>query len=134
MLQDELLKTLKTELETNKGIEDIVIFGSAARTNFQQYNDIDILIVFKDALNLDQQKNLISNLEKRYNIRSRPVLDYILNKTSKKPVLNYILNYDPFYDISYCKQKDLGIDHIFFKNIKEDNISLKESSNELITV
>lgn len=129
MLQDKLLEDLKKELKTNKDIEDIAIFGSAARTNFQKYNDIDVLIVLKNAIDNNRKINLVNQLESKYNIKILPLFDYMSGFVPK--IFNYFSAKLPFH-IFYTYNSEL-MDPII-GNIKEEKISLGELDSTLVKV
>ena len=136
MLQNKLISSLKKELEINKGLADIVIFGSAARTNFQKYNDIDLLIVFKNSVSSLNRAIIIENLEALHGINIAPLVKFSNpDNPFIKPILNYgpglTLNYGPRmpdsrYHTFYCKEKDLDLKDILGVKFVQEKISLRE--------
>lgn len=127
MLQDKLIEDLRKEIETNKDIEDIVIFGSAARTNFQKYNDIDVLIIFRNQFNLSEKQSRLKNMEGIFNSKLNPLLNYGVPLT-----VNYGVPFvkESKYHIFYCKQKDLKIEHPLIRNIIRNRFSIKLFGND----
>lgn len=80
------IEILQHELKRNQDLEDIIIFGSAARTNFQKFNDIDILIVFQNYVDLSEMPSSLKDIEEFCDVKISPLLDY----GGKNPVFNYI--------------------------------------------
>lgn len=132
MLQDKLIDGLKTELGTNKDIEDIVIFGSAARTKFQNYNDIDVLVVFRNDLNEGKVNSYVNELKIKYGIAARELFNYIENKNPVR-VFNYIENRFLPYHVFYCKEKEMKLRDSSGKEFIREAISIKELTGELVT-
>ena len=80
----EKLKELKPELEENYFVNEIGIFGSYARNEQTNDSDIDILIDFKDGMDLFKLAHLINWLcdifEKKVDITNKKTLRPIIGK------------------------------------------------------
>jgi uncharacterized protein len=69
----KILSDLKRHLTTNygKSVKDVVLFGSQARGNFEEYSDYDVLIVLeKDYSGKDESQilDLCYDIDLKYNI------------------------------------------------------------------
>jgi len=114
MLKEEkgFLNRLKEEFKNNPDIADILIFGSAARTNFEKYNDIDVLIVTKNPSN-------------------------IMDELRKKLDANYISNenFESDYWAGFSKKiRNKSKYHIFYISINEFNRGLHKRLSPVISL
>jgi len=55
----EELKKFKRKLKKKFGVEKTIVFGSAARTKFKKFNDIDLIVVSDYLRKLGPYKNSI---------------------------------------------------------------------------
>jgi predicted nucleotidyltransferase len=53
-------------LEKLRGVENIILYGSAIQTNYKNYNDIDVLVVVQEKIwrNMGEKYKIISSLKK----------------------------------------------------------------------
>ena len=112
-----IAKVLGTSISQKvKGIDDVVLFGSVARSESTNYSDIDLLVVFTDYP--PRIYNLYANLSKRVNaVKIEPLLKYGSVRYGK-------LNATNGAHILYCKSDDLQNSHPIINNIGKDGISL----------
>lgn len=139
MLHNKLFEDLKKELEHNRDIEDIVVFGSVARTNFRQYDDIDILVVYKDTTNLPEKPDYLRTLGIIYGVGIDPLFikqgfrsefNYLPFSTSRsRESFSGGQQFEfPEYHVFYCKNSEMNPQHpsIKNKNIFKEAISIKD--------
>jgi len=79
------IKEFKENIKRKYGVEKLIVFGSAARTNFKKFNDIDLIVV---ARKKEKQLHLLPKLYHEWHIKQKidfPV-DFVLFdlKTFKK--------------------------------------------------
>jgi predicted nucleotidyltransferase len=131
MLQSKLLDDLRKELKTNKDIEDIVVFGSAARTNFRRYNDIDVLFILRSSIERYKKTKFLEQVELKYNVKPTPLFNYISGLTPKPPLktFNYFSGKSPLH-IFYTDNIDFQKPEI--GNIRDEKISVKYLDSDLV--
>jgi len=122
--EKEFLNRLKEEFKNNPDIADILIFGSAARTNFEKYNDIDVLVIFKNKP-LDQRSYNIPYI-KDYMPKFPHISDYL-----PKVPMPHVKDYLPYrlsdkLHLFQCSLQEYNNSHEILKNIRKDAISLEE--------
>ncbi len=77
MFEKGKIKGVVDDISKNlKGIDKVILFGSAARS--EKYEDIDLLVVYKNAPDLNLLNEICNKMvkEKRYNFRIQHILDY----------------------------------------------------------
>ena len=90
------LKTIAEEFSSSiskKNIKSIVLFGSAARKDFTEKSDIDILIIYKKKKNKEETNHLIEKLLDRYDVHIVPI--YLTEKDVHERIKsfdNFIIN------------------------------------------
>ncbi|MEK6889336.1 MAG: nucleotidyltransferase domain-containing protein [Nanoarchaeota archaeon] len=90
-------KIKKIILENIDNVEALILHGSAVQTNYQEYNDIDIIIAVKKILKEETKRKLIKKIEKegRWNKLKLDIQIYskesIINQYSNNPSLIYQL-------------------------------------------
>lgn len=113
MARKDFIKVLKDKLERNSDLEDIIIFGSAARTNFQKFNDVDVLIIYKNDADLSEMPSSLKDIEELYDVKINPLLDY----GTKNPAFNYG-GFKPILNYFSAKNKEIIFNYIKGKNPK----------------
>ena len=125
MLQEKFLIDLSKELRKNNEIQDIIVFGSAARTNFKRYHDIDVLISFKNLPHNKKKPFCLRKLEKSLRFNSMPLVENNCSNYMPSLVkLNHALPSDESvkYHVFYCEKDDLRIQHKLIDNICKEGI------------
>ena len=62
MKKKEILQKIKSEINKQHPSVKIILFGSRARGDFQEYSDWDILILLKGNITEDQKINIFNSL------------------------------------------------------------------------
>ena len=119
MLEETVLEGLKRELGRDANVADIVIFGSAARTRFSRYNDIDLLVILRDHAPLQPIGLRLSSVEELRDVDFGSLFDY--GTPCSLPWPKARSQYHGFY----CTEDDLKKDHPIARNVVRDMISVR---------
>ncbi|MBF2056523.1 MAG: nucleotidyltransferase domain-containing protein [Cyanobacterium sp. T60_A2020_053] len=100
---EPIIKTLKNQFIQiyNHRLTHLILFGSQARGDAQQYSDIDILVVLKGNVNCVEEIKSNSNL-----------------------ISNLCLDYDAVINCFYISESRLNEDSLFINNIKKEGLLL----------
>ncbi|MEC9491654.1 nucleotidyltransferase family protein [Flexistipes sp.] len=88
----EYLRELKPELKRLYGINEIAVFGSFARDNEPEYNDIDIIIIDMDRKNgfliAKAKRYLTEKLNKNVDIGFYSVMNPYIKKNIQEDIIH----------------------------------------------
>jgi predicted nucleotidyltransferase len=118
-----IAKELGTSISQKvEGIDDVILFGSVARSEFTSYSDIDLLVVFNNYPPTPIY-NLYANLSKKVDvIKIESLIKY---GSIKYGAIKYgKLNSANTVHILYCQNDALQNNHPIINNIDKDGISL----------